>query len=89
MSDDASLTDFLDESDDAETTASEEAVPAEDDGGTADEDDEGRVQPNAVDPATSTAAWSADGAACEECGTVVALRWQGEAGLVCPECKEW
>ena len=41
------------------------------------------------DPATTTYAWSADGAACAACGAVVERRWQQDGTLVCPACKEW
>jgi len=39
--------------------------------------------------ATTTYAWSADGAACGACGEVVQRRWQQDGSLVCPACKEW
>jgi hypothetical protein len=52
-----------------------------------------------ADPSLPTMRWSADGAACDACGTVVSRRWQdGEASgsrpsadatFVCADCKEW
>lgn len=86
MSDDASLTDFVgdDDSDDgAAASAADETVDE-----AVDADDE-RVPPTAVEPAEPTADWSPDGAECSACGAVVAHRWESEAGLVCPDCKEW
>lgn len=43
----------------------------------------------APDPAVSTAAWDPSGGTCVACETTVQRRWRGEAGLVCPDCKEW
>jgi hypothetical protein len=43
----------------------------------------------AVEPAVSTSAWDPEGGACVACGGTVGRRWQGESGLVCPDCKEW
>ncbi|WP_254279824.1 DUF7573 domain-containing protein [Haloarcula marina] len=40
-------------------------------------------------PATTTYAWSPDGAACGACGTAVERRWRQDGDLVCPDCKEW
>ena len=42
-----------------------------------------------VEPARSTFAWSADGAACAACGERVEERWDSAGGLVCTACKEW
>lgn len=119
MTDDASLTDFLDdagsdEGGDADETgeraddpatggeprdrdasdAVDDDTPTDDSGDrSADDTDpesgDARVPPETVEPATVTAAWSPDGVACDDCGSVVAYRWTGEAGLVCPDCKEW
>ena len=70
--------------DDADGTADDESVPD-----TGPEGDDDRVPPETVEPASVTAAWSPDGVACDDCGSVVQYRWEGEAGLVCPDCKEW
>ncbi|WP_277543265.1 DUF7573 domain-containing protein [Haloarcula laminariae] len=83
MSDDASLDEFLgDESGDhAETGAS---APADDGEATA------AAEPAAdIEPATTTYAWSGEGAACDECGETAERRWQQAGGLVCPGCKDW
>ena len=42
-----------------------------------------------ADPATPTATWTTDGAACDRCGESVARRWFDDGALVCPACKEW
>ncbi|SEH58194.1 hypothetical protein SAMN05192561_10930 [Halopenitus malekzadehii] len=42
-----------------------------------------------VEPATATAIWSADGAACDRCDTVVKRRWLADGDRVCTDCKEW
>jgi hypothetical protein len=47
------------------------------------------VDPAAVDTATTTCAWTADGEPCGSCGDLAERRWRGEAGLVCPDCKDW
>lgn len=39
--------------------------------------------------ATTTYAWTDDGAACTECGEVVEQRWQQSGALVCTACKSW
>ena len=44
---------------------------------------------DAVDPATSTAAWSPDGAPCEECGDSATWRWRDAGALVCERCTSW
>ncbi|PSP95026.1 hypothetical protein BRC91_03195 [Halobacteriales archaeon QS_4_62_28] len=52
-------------------------------------EDGDHVSSGTVELATTTAAWSLDGAACSACGTVVEQRWRSDDGLVCPTCKEW
>jgi formylmethanofuran dehydrogenase subunit E len=42
-----------------------------------------------ADPATPTATWTADGAACDRCGERVERRWSADGDLVCADCKEW
>ncbi|WP_336360723.1 DUF7573 domain-containing protein [Haladaptatus sp. ZSTT2] len=44
---------------------------------------------NEIAPATSTYAWSPEGAACEACGEVVERRWRDGDELVCESCKSW
>ena len=44
---------------------------------------------DSADWATTTYAWSEEGAACAACGEVVPRRWQQDGTLVCPACKEW
>ncbi len=43
--------------------------------------------PAAVEPAETT--YAAGTGECAACGESVGERWRGEAGLVCPACKEW
>ena len=45
--------------------------------------------PPDADPSTPTMRWSADGAACDDCGTVVSRRWTDGDAVVCADCKEW
>jgi len=96
MPEDTSLSDFFggggtgDESDpddgDSSPPAGTDPGEAGDPQSPADDD---RVSPGAVEPATTTAVWSPDGAACSACGTAVEHRWRDEDGLVCADCKEW
>ena len=46
-----------------------------------------RVEPAGVEPAATT--YAAGEGECAACGGAVRERWRGEAGLVCPACKEW
>jgi len=80
---DRSLDEFVDPGD----------VDSDQDGGDAavtssgvDEPDE---SPADVEPAVSTAVWDGDGWECAACGETAPRRWQGDSGLVCPDCKEW
>ncbi|WP_324756376.1 DUF7573 domain-containing protein [Haloarcula sp. GH36] len=86
MAEDVSLDEFLHDDESAESPA-EDATgsdPTSDDGTATD-----RGESDAIEPATTTYAWSDDGAACAACGTVVERRWQQDGSLVCPACKEW
>ncbi|MFC7323342.1 hypothetical protein ACFQMF_01980 [Halorubrum rutilum] len=72
-----------------------ESSPGDDEretgGGSVDADDvdaDGEATADA-DPATPTATWTTDGAACDRCGESVARRWFDDGALVCPACKEW
>lgn len=42
-----------------------------------------------VDPATSTYVRTPAGGECADCGATVERRWNGDGGLVCPDCKDW
>jgi hypothetical protein len=87
MSEDASLDDFLNDSDDGTAeSASADGTPSDADTASADPESEAAETPS---PATTTYAWDGDGAACESCGETVEKRWQQDGGLVCVECKEW
>lgn len=46
-----------------------------------------RVDPDGVEAAATT--YAAGAGECPVCGETVRERWRGEAGLVCPACKEW
>ena len=50
-------------------------------------DSDVRVEPAGVEPAATT--YAAGEGECAACGGAVRERWRGEAGLVCPACKEW
>jgi len=83
VSDDASLDEFLDTGGDGDPERDADTAGT---GG-----DEGTAAPDldAVAPATPTATWSPDGAACAACGDVVERRWRDDDELVCAGCKEW
>ncbi|WP_299268552.1 DUF7573 domain-containing protein [Halorientalis sp.] len=88
--DDTSLDEFVTTDDDggehgespAPASSVERSRP-EDGGGDGDEPSGG------VALATSTYAWTGDGAVCGACGEAVARRWRGGDELVCADCKEW
>lgn len=61
---------------------------AEDDGSAAAPGDT-RVDPETVEAAASTYAWSGDGGVCGACEETVDRRWRQDGALVCPDCKEW
>jgi hypothetical protein len=42
-----------------------------------------------ADPTVPTMRWSADGAPCDACGTVVSRRWRQDDAFVCADCKAW
>ncbi|WP_433625395.1 DUF7573 domain-containing protein [Halomicrococcus sp. NG-SE-24] len=42
-----------------------------------------------ADPATTSFAWSPDGAACARCGETVRRRWRDGDDVVCSDCKDW
>lgn len=69
-----------------ETVAREENTEVKEDA----EREETEIRdPDAVEPATATYDWSPDGAACEECETVVDRRWIDGDAYVCGDCKDW
>jgi len=79
---DASLDEFLDAGGDSD---------GDDDRG-GDATAEGTADADPLDdvaPATATATWRPDGAACAACGSVVERRWRDGDDLVCGDCKEW
>ena len=88
MSEDRSLDEFAGGSD-AESDAGDDGIG----GGEPDECEESDGgKANAVDdpePATTTSAWTGEGAACDACGTVTERRWQDDGELVCADCKSW
>ncbi len=47
------------------------------------------LDPDGVGPATSTSAWTTNGAACDRCGVRVTRRWADDGALVCSDCKTW
>ena len=55
------------------------------------DDDSDEASTPAADAAASvpTMRWSADGAACADCGAVVSRRWRDGDSFVCADCKEW
>lgn len=75
---DAHATSVSDRSLDEFAAASPEGDPPDDD-----------ETPPDADPSTPTMRWSADGAACDDCGTVVSRRWADGGAVVCADCKEW
>lgn len=93
MGEDRSLDEFLDSgdeqetSDEASTTESGTATDTETDESVA--PDENEEETESVTPATTTYAWTGDGATCTDCGEVVERRWEQDGSLVCSECKEW
>ena len=91
MSEDASLDDFLgDESSEQSGTGDETDPSAPDDsvesGAAAADEPEPATD---IEPATTTYAWSGEGAACDECNEPARQRWQQAGALVCIECKDW
>lgn len=91
---DTSLDDFIggegsaSEYEPEEETVDEETVESGDEpvAGDGDGVDDGE---GAVEPAVSTYDFAPEGAPCAACGVSVERRWRAEAGLVCPDCKEW
>jgi hypothetical protein len=81
MTRDASLDEFLDESDD-------ERDDEEPDAGEPDATD-GPPTPADVEPARSTYTWSPGGAECAACGATVTERWRDNGQQVCADCKDW
>ncbi|RBI61589.1 hypothetical protein DMJ13_12855 [halophilic archaeon] len=75
------------DSTDAGSTADGEADRLADEETSASLDSESA--PADPDPATTTFAWSPDGAACARCGETVRRRWRDGDDVVCPDCKDW
>ncbi|MBV0924164.1 hypothetical protein KTS45_08085 [Halomicroarcula limicola] len=91
MSEDTSLDQFLgDGDDDAEAGESEAVTNAESEARTDGADGTAEAESGEeVAAATTTYAWSGEGAACGACGETVERRWQQDGSLVCSDCKEW
>ncbi|WP_255197934.1 DUF7573 domain-containing protein [Halorarius litoreus] len=96
MSRDRSLDEFArsapSDSADGDGASGDEAAEAEadsEDVDAADSSPAGEEPVDDVSPAVSTYAFAPDGAACDSCGAVVQKRWRDDAGLVCPDCKQW
>jgi len=70
-----------------EDASLEEFLGAEDGAGEPDEPEAGAAPAQRAPP--STFAFVSEGAACTACGAAVTRRWRDEAGLVCPDCKDW
>jgi hypothetical protein len=67
------------------TPTTSEADPSPEEGGGS----QPSAGDDAVDPATPTAAWSPDGAPCEECGDPATWRWRDAGEMVCEGCTSW
>ncbi|MFC6975329.1 hypothetical protein ACFQL1_12805 [Halomicroarcula sp. GCM10025709] len=102
MAEDASLDEFLDGEDDDTVESAADEEPADTDpadevsaGGESVETDstsEGVAESedsSGVEPATTTYAWTGDGAVCSACDEVVERRWEQDGALVCSACKAW
>lgn len=85
--DDTSLDDFLASDSEADDDAgdTDESAPAADRGQSPDD----TSAADSVTPATTTARWVGDGAACAVCDATAERLWESPDGLVCPSCKEW
>lgn len=87
MAEDASLDDFLSETDEeTEGSAADDETISEDDTA-ADDSDAAAAETPAR--ATTTYAWDGEGSTCGSCGEVVERRWQQDGALVCSVCKDW
>lgn len=64
-----------------------DGTPDGDEAGGGDGPQDTPVDPGTVEPAAST--YAATPGACAACGGRAETRWESEAGLVCPDCKEW
>ena len=99
MTDDATLSDFLEAEPETDDTAAESAAGADADA--ADGSDEGSDsidgdenaerepigEPESGDSGLSTYAWGEY--ACDRCGADTERVWREEGTLVCPDCKSW
>ncbi|WP_276270637.1 DUF7573 domain-containing protein [Haloarcula litorea] len=89
MTEDASLDEFRDAGGDTETEGGDATASGADAAAASDGDDTPTASDGSVEPAATTYAWSPDGEACAECGTVASRRWEQDGSLVCPDCKDW
>ncbi|MFC4248539.1 hypothetical protein ACFOZ7_16640 [Natribaculum luteum] len=91
MTDESTLTDFLEEagtaaeSADRETGREPEEPSQRPQAGEADGRENG--ERTAVEPATGTYAWGKH--TCSACGSSVDRVWRDGDAFVCPACKEW
>jgi hypothetical protein len=72
-----------------DTAADPDPDPAPSPSTSREESAEARIDPATVEPMAPTAAWSADGASCPQCGNTVRRRWLDGGRRVCQDCKEW
>ena len=91
-----SLDDFLDTEgsesgetapSDPDTAGEAPADPAQPEAASDTAAETARTDPAAVKSAETT--YAAGTGECAACGESIRERWRGEAGLVCPACKEW
>lgn len=87
MAEDASLDDFLSETDEGTDQSASDDETVSDDEAAADEPDAAAAETPAR--ATTTYAWDGAGGTCGSCGEVVERRWQQDGALVCSACKDW
>ena len=90
MTDDATLTDFL-EGDDPDVTAADDAhvgAPTDGENGVdAPPEDDAHAPSTTVETATATAAWGEY--TCRECGSSAERVWREGSAFVCGACKPW
>lgn len=93
MGEDASLDQFVGGSGDEDDTSANDESDGETAAAAKERPNEAAdAKPAAEDgptPATTTYAWTGEGAQCAACGEVVERRWEQDGVLVCTDCKEW
>ncbi|MFT4882800.1 MAG: hypothetical protein ACI8U4_000295 [Natronomonas sp.] len=94
-SDDEAAADEREDGDDDDATdgTGTDSAAAATDGSDASDGTADTADAPSPEPALSTYEWTPEGAACEDCGTVVEKRWRSGDGsgetLVCADCKVW